>query len=132
MRVRIAQPLRAQVQQLARQAAPRECCGLLLGVPEENGFRITDLHPARNLAAEVNRFEIASADHFAAQRSARAAGLAVIGCYHSHPGGTAQPSAADLAGAQQDGFVWLIANGEDLKAFVYRDGVFRGCVTGAD
>jgi proteasome lid subunit RPN8/RPN11 len=132
MRVLLAQPLRAEVQRLAREAAPRECCGLLVGMPDDDGFRVTALHPARNLAAQADRFEIAPEDHFAAQRAARSNGLAVIGCYHSHPGGIAQPSAADLGGAQQDGFVWLIANGEELNAFVYCDGVFRSCVTGAD
>lgn len=132
MRVLLAQPLRTQIQQLARDAAPRECCGLLLGTCEADLLRVTSVHPARNLATQADRFDIAPQDHFAAQRSARASGVAVIGCYHSHPGGVAQPSATDLAGASQDGFLWLIANGEDLNVFVYRDGVFRGCVTGAD
>ncbi|MDB5734669.1 MAG: peptidase [Alphaproteobacteria bacterium] len=132
MRVLLAPPLRSQVQQLADEAAPRECCGLLVGAREEGVLRVTSLYPARNLAVETDRFEIAPQDHFAAQRSARANGFAVIGCYHSHPGGAAQPSATDLAGAVQDGFLWLIANGEELNAFVYCDGVFRGCVTGAD
>lgn len=132
MRVLLAQPLRTQLQQLAKDAAPRECCGLLLGTRDGEIFHISDIHPARNLAAQADRFDIAPRDHFAAQRSARASGVMVIGCYHSHPGGTAQPSATDLAGAGQEEFLWLIANGEALNAFVYRDGVFRGCVTGAD
>jgi proteasome lid subunit RPN8/RPN11 len=132
MRVLLAQPLCAQFQQLARAAAPRECCGLVVGARDDDGYRVTALYPARNLAAGPDQFEIAPEDHFVAQRTARAEGLAVIGCYHSHPGGTARPSAADLAGAAQNGFLWLIANGEELNAFVYRDGVFLGCVTGAD
>jgi proteasome lid subunit RPN8/RPN11 len=73
MRVLLAQPLRTQLQQLAKDAAPRECCGLLLGTGEGEMFRITAIHPARNLAAQADRFDIAPQDHFAAQRSARAA-----------------------------------------------------------
>ena len=48
----------------------------------------------------------------------------MIGCYHSHPRrGAAQLSAADLAGAGEDGFFWLIATPDaELAAFVYRDG----------
>lgn len=132
MRVLLAQPLRTRIQQLAREAAPRECCGLLLGAREGDLFRITTIHPARNLAMQDDRFDIAPQDHFAAQRSARAGGVTVIGCYHSHPGGAAQPSSRDLAGAGEVEFLWLIANGEELNTFVYCDGVFRGCVTGAD
>ena len=33
----------------------------------------------------------------------------MIGCYHSHPNGRAEPSAFDLEGAAETGFVWLIA-----------------------
>ncbi len=132
MRILLAHPLRAQIQKLACEAAPRECCGLLIGKMERDALRITAMHPAQNAAARTDRFEIAPQDHFDAQRAARAGGHAVIGCYHSHPGGAAQPSAFDLAGAQQEGFLWLIANGAELNAFVYRDGVFLGCDTGAD
>ncbi len=130
MRVLLPQALRAQIQ--AQAQAPLECCGLLEGLSNGEQAHVAALHPAANLAASAQRFEINPADHFAAQKSARAHGRAIIGCYHSHPGGAAQPSAADLAGAQQDGFLWLIANGSELNAFVYRDGEFLGCVTGAD
>jgi proteasome lid subunit RPN8/RPN11 len=61
-----------------------------------------------------------------AQKSARKSGHAVIGCYHSHPNGRAQPSATDLAGANVEDFLWLIAAGDELNAFVYLRGVFTG------
>lgn len=115
--------LRARILAEARAAAPRECCGLILGQREGRGAAATALHPARNLAAQADRFEIDPQDHFAAQRAARAAGLAVIGCYHSHPAGVARPSAADLAGAGEEGFFWLIATPAGaLAAFVYDGG----------
>ena len=72
------------------------------------------------------------ADQFAAQKAARAQGQAIIGCYHSHPGGQAQPSAADLAGAGEEDFLWLIASGETLNAFVYSRGGFARLDWGAD
>jgi proteasome lid subunit RPN8/RPN11 len=121
-------PLAAQVRAAARAAFPHECCGLIEGVRDGDIFRITALHPARNRAASPDRFEIDPADHFAARKTARANRRAIIGCYHSHPGGKAQPSAADLAGAGEDDFLWLIASDEDLAAFVY----LRGRFTGAD
>lgn len=95
-------------------------------------FRIAALHPARNLADQADRFQIDPADHLKAQKAARANGRLIIGCYHSHPHSAAQPSVLDLAGAGQNDFLWLIAGTGALNAFVYLDGEFRGCVTGAD
>ena len=128
MKAALPAPLAAQVRAAARAAFPHECCGLIEGVRDGDIFRITALHPARNRAASPDRFEIDPADHFAARKTARANRRAIIGCYHSHPGGKAQPSAADLAGAGEDDFLWLIASDEDLAAFVY----LRGRFTGAD
>ena len=52
----------------------------------------------------------------------------MIGCYHSHPGGTATPSAADLAGAGENGFLWLIATPQALAGFVFENGGFATAV----
>jgi proteasome lid subunit RPN8/RPN11 len=124
MRLALPEALRAQILDAARAVAPRECCGLVLGRRGEREAAATALHPARNLAADARRFAIDPADHIAAQKAARAAGLAVIGCYHSHPGGPPAPSAADLAGAGEEGLFWLIAAGGRLAAFVYENGGF--------
>lgn len=99
---------------------------MLEGVRRDGLFIVQALHPARNLSAEPDCFEIDPRDHIAAVKKARGAGAAVIGCYHSHPEGAARPSARDLAGAGEDNFLWLIAAGERLEAFVYSDGSFVG------
>jgi len=125
-RVRLPPPLAAAIAAAAAQAAPRECCGLLEGVRRNGLFIVQALHPARNLSAEPDCFEIDAWDHIAAVKKARGAGAAIIGCYHSHPEGAARPSARDLAGAGEDNFLWLIAAGERLEAFVYSDGSFVG------
>jgi proteasome lid subunit RPN8/RPN11 len=88
----------------ARAAAPAECCGLLVGL----GRRVVRAHPARNLAASPARYLVAPEDHFAALRTARAEGLAVIGAYHSHPSSAPVPSPTDRAEAVSD-FVYVIA-----------------------
>jgi proteasome lid subunit RPN8/RPN11 len=121
-------PLVANIQAAARAAFPRECCGLVAGAREDDVFHVTALYPARNLAVSSDRFEIDPIDHFAAHRAARAAGHAIVGCYHSHPNGKAELSDTDLAGAGEDNFLWLIASNQELAAFVY----FRGLFTGAD
>jgi proteasome lid subunit RPN8/RPN11 len=101
--------LRVQIETEARAAFPRECCGLMEGVPEGDAVRAIALHTARNLATRADRFEIDPADHFAALRTARANGNEIVGCYHSHPNGHAEPSQRDAEFANDNGFVWLIA-----------------------
>jgi proteasome lid subunit RPN8/RPN11 len=133
MRLALPEDLRLQVLAEARAAFPRECCGLIIGVRVLGARGGPDAHalalfPARNAAALSDRFEIDPADHFAALRTARAGGQAIIGCYHSHPNGIAVPSSMDLLGAGEEGFLWLIAGKDELRAYVY----LRGEFTGAD
>jgi proteasome lid subunit RPN8/RPN11 len=93
-----------EILQHARDAQPNECCGILLGA----GDRIDESWRAVNLAASPNRYEIDPRDHFAARRSARARGLAVVGFYHSHPHSAPIPSSTDRAEALYDDVVHLI------------------------
>lgn len=119
--------LKEQIEAEARAAFPRECCGLIEGVRSGERIEAVTLHPAPNLAEAADRFEIDPAAQFAALRGARANGREIVGCYHSHPNGAAEPSAHDLAGAAEDGFVWVIAGagGEvRLAAFLYDAGRF--------
>jgi proteasome lid subunit RPN8/RPN11 len=126
LKISLPADLRAGILAAARAAYPGECCGLVVGVLDLDRAQITALHPARNLSDDPDRFDIDPTDHIVAQKSARATGHAVIGCYHSHPDGQARPSATDMAGAGQDNFLWLIAAGEELAAFVYLRGRFTG------
>ena len=90
----------------ATLAAPRECCGLLLG----RGLRIARAVPADNVHPEPERhFEIDPAVLIAALREEREGGEQVLGYYHSHPNGMASPSGEDQACASGDGRVWAIA-----------------------
>jgi desampylase len=100
---------RTQIIGEAVAAWPRECCGLIEGIRRGQTIIATALHPARNLAETDDRFEIDPAAHIRLLKSARAADHTIVGCYHSHPAGEAQPSPRDLEGASEAGFVWLIA-----------------------
>jgi proteasome lid subunit RPN8/RPN11 len=82
------------------------------------------LHPAANVASARDRFEIEPGAHFAALKAARTRGHDLIGCYHSHPQGRAEPSQADARGAEEEDFAWLISGSDALAAFVYRRGAF--------
>lgn len=99
----------------ARDSAPEECCGLLLGCEA-----IEDVRSAANVAADPRRrFEIDPQALIDTHRAARAGGPRVIGYYHSHPAGPAEPSAIDRAMAAGDGKVWAIV-GESGVTF-WRD-----------
>jgi proteasome lid subunit RPN8/RPN11 len=88
----------------AREAAPRECCGLLIGL----GAQIESAHRARNVDPSSTRFLIDPHDHFAAIRAARAGGREVVGVYHSHPSTPARPSATDLTEASDAECAYVI------------------------
>ncbi len=109
--------LRAQIAAEARAAYPGECCGLIVG----EGFSVTALHPSRNLASAPDRFEIDPSLQFRLMREGRG----IIGCYHSHPDGAAEPSARDAELAVDGDLVWLIAGAADsLAAYVWNGARF--------
>ena len=89
----------------ARKAHPLECCGLLLG----QGGVVSKARPAANVHPDPARhFEIDPAALIAAHRAARGGGPEVLGYYHSHPTGRAEPSDTDRAQASGDGRIWAI------------------------
>lgn len=90
----------------------REICGLLFGTADA----ITAHLPARNVAADPRRaFEIDPATLLAAHREQRRGGAAIVGCYHSHPSGAAEPSPRDAADAAPDGRLWLIVGASEAR-----------------
>jgi len=102
----------------ARDAIPGECCGLLIGSPTT----ITLSVRAGNLSEHPTRFLIDPKDHIQARRDARAAGLDVVGFYHSHPHSAAVPSATDFAEATYPNHRYLIVGlmGEAVDVRLYR------------
>jgi proteasome lid subunit RPN8/RPN11 len=103
----------------ARDAAPHECCGLLLG----RGHDITDAIRTRNIAeAPETHFLIDPEDHIVARREARARGLDVVGFYHSHPRSPAEPSERDRAECSYEGHLYLIVS---VRAEPAEVGLFR-------
>jgi proteasome lid subunit RPN8/RPN11 len=76
---------------------PEECCGFLLGTAADGATRVERLVPASNERQDSrhNRFVISPETVLAAHKEARAAGLSVVGYYHSHPDHPAQPSEFD-------------------------------------
>jgi len=104
----------------AERASPRECCGVLVGREDE----ILQGVEARNLSEDPNRYLLDPADHIAIRRDARAAGLAVVGFYHSHPHSAARPSATDQAEAAYPDHLYLIAGVDEVRLFRLAGGNF--------
>ncbi len=105
----------------ARAEAPRECCGLLVGVPG----RIREARRARNAAVGVTRFLVHPEDHFAAIREARASGQQVLGAYHSHPNGSPIPSPTDIERADDPAFLHVIVSSPDVRAYLIGEGRYE-------
>jgi [CysO sulfur-carrier protein]-S-L-cysteine hydrolase len=117
--VKIAEHVIDDVLAHARDEAPNECCGLLIG----NRVTIEGSVRARNREASPTRYLIDPEDHFAAIHAARAAGKRVVGAYHSHPASAPQPSESDIAEARWGSdFVYVIVSlkSPEAEVFAYR------------
>jgi proteasome lid subunit RPN8/RPN11 len=116
--------LAARVLQAASRAYPHECCGLIEGMDAADGWRALDIHEARNIAEDpARRFLIDPQAQFDLMRRLRDTGSRILGCFHSHPDGGAEPSPADRAEAYEADFIYLIAGGSPdvftLKAYLF-------------
>lgn len=94
----------------AEAAYPNEACGVLIGHREENGWRVTDAVAGDNVHPEPrHRFEVDPKLVFEWMRKLRGSPVLLIGHFHSHPDGLAEPSATDRNSAYDRNALWLIA-----------------------
>ena len=116
--------LAAAVLKAAARAHPNEACGLIEGIETKDGWRALAIHEAANVADDpARRFLIDPEVQFALLRKLRGSEKRIIGCFHSHPNGRAEPSATDRANAYESDFLYLIAAGTNdlftLKAYLF-------------
>ena len=125
--LRIASEVLAELERWARASYPHEACALLIGGVREGEGRVAAVRLARNLEERraQERFDLHPADHLAAERMARALGLAVVGLWHTHPDRPARPSAEDRAAAAE-GWVHLISSLGEVGAMESRAWLLRG------
>ena len=90
----------------AREAAPAECCGLLLG----RELVVAEAYRTRNGSTDPSRFFVDPKDHIRGRRDARGRALDVVGFYHSHPRTPASPSESDRAEAAYPDHLFLIVS----------------------
>lgn len=120
--MKIQQPALEAIRSHGAEGYPHEICGIMVGPP--GGGMVTDVRRARNIVVDRarDRYEIDPRDHIRIQREADAAGLEIVGYYHSHPDHPAQASRFDTERSWA-GYVYLIVSvhqGEpvDANAFV--------------
>ena len=111
----------------ARSAYPHECCGLIIGHRQADGWVVDDIAASDNLSKTPEKaFEVDPRLRLQLQRDLRGSGQAIIGHYHSHPDGRAKPSETDRQMAWEEQMVWIIIaatpDKADMAAFEYDEG----------
>lgn len=124
--MRIHREAMEAIQAHGAEGYPHEICGIMVG-PRGKGTNdrtVSEVKRARNIVVDRahDRYEIDPRDHMRIQRDADAAGLDIVGYYHSHPDHPAQASRFDTERAWA-GYVYLIVaihSGKpvDANAFV--------------
>ena len=108
----------------AREAHPAECCGLLVG----GGRRVDFAVRMQNVSGSPTRYRLDDRAHIELRKTLRAfrPPLAIVGVYHSHPDGTAEPSPTDVAESHYAEWVHVIvgtrAGRSVLCAYTITDG----------
>jgi proteasome lid subunit RPN8/RPN11 len=95
-------------------ADPLEACGLLAGLPGDDGRAlIGTFFPAENLAASARVYEVEPRALLAADRQAELAGEQLIGVYHSHTHTEGKPSPTDVRQAPDPGWHYVLVSLRD-------------------
>ncbi|MGE4281211.1 MAG: M67 family metallopeptidase [Magnetospirillum sp.] len=132
MILQIDAKLTKQMVDAAEVAFPAEACGLVIGRGKGQLIRVTRVVPAGNLLATTDdRFELDPAVRIAVEKELRDSGTKdrIIGHYHSHTDGTADPSATDRAMAHEPELAWLIIgvlDGQAIQTLAHRLDEKRG------
>jgi [CysO sulfur-carrier protein]-S-L-cysteine hydrolase len=110
----IIQPgLLSDIETAAADAYPTESCGLLIGCGNAHDrLMITRIQVSAN-QAENNKqtsFEIDPQLRFDLMRELSGGSERIVGHFHSHPNGPAEPSARDLEQMYEPELVWFITS----------------------
>jgi proteasome lid subunit RPN8/RPN11 len=87
---------------------PEEACGLLAAEP--GGDTVRRCYPTRNAAGSAKLYTVDPRDHLHADRDAEAAGLEIVGVFHSHTHTDAYPSPTDVAQAPDPTWHYVIVS----------------------
>ena len=74
---------------------PNESCGLIAGTVDGDVKTVEKVYLLTNIDASREHFSLDPKEQLAAVKDARAAGLAMLGNFHSHPESPSRPSEED-------------------------------------
>jgi proteasome lid subunit RPN8/RPN11 len=94
--VRLARDAHEAIRREAARSYPHEGCGALIG-PADGEVSETLALANEEQASPRTRFTVSPRDYIAAEESADARGLRLLGFWHSHPDHPARPSGTDRA-----------------------------------
>ena len=111
-----------QVVEHLQSVWPEEGCGLLAGIAGET-HRVL---PITNIFHSRNRFRMDPEQQVTSMLAIREAGMQLVGIFHSHPHGPAQPSTIDMLEAAYPEAAYLVFWFEKAKwnatAYSIQDG----------
>lgn len=101
---------------------PNESCGLIAGTVDGDVKTVEKVYLLTNIDASREHFSMDPKEQLAAVKDARAAGLAMLGNFHSHPESPSRPSEEDKRLAYDSTAEYLILSlmepgNSVLKAF---------------
>ncbi|HEX2849079.1 MAG TPA: M67 family metallopeptidase [Acidimicrobiales bacterium] len=112
-----ARPLRIDAAEYARMVAhcydgfPLEACGLLAG--PSGSADVHRVYLTRNAAESSRVYTVDPRDHLRADRDAEAAGLEILGVFHSHTHTDPYPSPTDVAQAPDPSWHYVLVSLRD-------------------
>jgi proteasome lid subunit RPN8/RPN11 len=113
------------LRQHGEETYPHECCGVMLGLFDDNGAEFASKSVSRVIRcgntredSPHNRYQIDPRELIRIQREGRERGEDIVGFYHSHPDHPAQWSPTDLAEAHWFGCSYVITSVEKGTATI--------------
>jgi proteasome lid subunit RPN8/RPN11 len=114
--LRLPTPLCTEIVAHCLDGLPDEACGLLGGHLADGS--VVRCYPTRNLAASAKLYTVDPGQHLRADRDAEAAGMAIIGVFHSHTHTDAYPSPTDVAQAPDPDWHYVVVSLRDTHPVV--------------
>ncbi|MBI5700167.1 M67 family metallopeptidase [Candidatus Saganbacteria bacterium] len=106
--------IKNEIIQHAREAQPREACGILAG---KNGA-VEKLYRMKNVSDRPEDcYFMDSLEQLKVVKEIRKLGQKMLGIYHSHPRSAAYPSARDVELAYYEDAAYLIVSQNEIRAF---------------
>lgn len=113
-----------EINALAYEAYPYECCGLIAAAPGTDV--VTRFYRCRNAAESAKVYTIDPYDHLRSERDAEDRGWEIVGVVHSHTHTEPYPSPTDVAQAPDPGWHYVIVSlkreSPELRSYRIVDG----------